>query len=78
MKNRNSKRHSYIAPIVVTILTLLYFAFYFSVLWYFIPSVVLRVVFIIIPVCLSIGMIVVCIQRIKEIKGGETDDLSKF
>ena len=32
----------------------------------------------IVPAILAIVMIVVCIQRIEEIKGGEEDDLSQY
>jgi hypothetical protein len=36
------------------------------------------ILFGIIPIALSVGMLYVCIQRIKEIRSGEEDDISKY
>ena len=41
-------------------------------------SVVLKVVLAVIPAALGGAMIYVCMERIKEIDGGEEDDLSKY
>ena len=67
-----------IAPIVITILIVIYFAIYFGVLVYLIKIGWLKVLLCIIPALLGVVMIGVCVQRIKEIKGGEEDDLSKY
>ena len=65
------------APIIVTVLMILYYAAYFG----FLISVfdgVLKYLLGIIPLVLTILMIAVCIERIREIKKGEEDDLSKY
>lgn len=68
-----------IAPILITIFVIAYYIFYFCVLCsVFSESIVLLILLGIIPISLSIGMLYVCIQRVKEIKGGEEDDISKY
>lgn len=67
-----------IAPIVITVLVILYFIAYFGFLIYLIDNIVLKLLSGIIPALLAAVMIYVCIQRIKEIKGGEDDDLSQY
>ena len=73
--NDHSKKM--IAPIVITVLVVLYYIIYFGVLIYLIPGV-FKVIFGIIPIIFAGLMIYVCVERIKEIKGGEEDDLSKY
>ena len=58
-----------IAPIVITVLVILYFIAYFGFLIYLIDNIVLKLLSGIIPALLAAVMIYVCIQRIKEIKG---------
>ena len=73
----NSHRRKMTAPIIVTVLMILYYAAYFG----FLISVfdgVLKYLLGIIPLVLTILMIAVCIERIREIKKGEEDDLSKY
>ena len=74
MKNKWKKM---IAPIVVTLITVLYFVFYFAFiiemaegLWVY--------AFAIIPAAFAAVMLAVCIERIKEIRKGEEDDISKY
>ena len=67
-----------IAPIVITVLVILYFIAYFGFLIYLIDNIVLKLLSGIIPALLAAVMIYVCIQRIKEIKGGEEDDLGQY
>ena len=68
-----------IAPILITIFVIAYYIFYFCVLCSaFSESIVILILFGIIPVTLSVGMLYVCIQRIKEIRSGEEDDISKY
>ena len=74
MKNHKSKM---IAPIVVTILIVLYYVVYFGVLISLLEGIV-KYALGIIPLLFSVVMIKVCIERIKEIEGGEEDDLSKY
>ena len=74
--NRNKKL---LAPILITIFVILYYIFYFCILCSVLKeSIVILILFGIIPVALSIGMLYVCIQRIKEIRSGEEDDISKY
>lgn len=65
------------APIIITILCVLYYAFYFTII-IALPVGIWKLFLGIIPVVMAVIMIYVCIQRIKEIKGGEEDDLSKY
>ena len=68
-----------IAPILITIFVILYYIFYFCILCSVLKeSIVILILFGIIPIALSIGMLYVCIQRIKEIRSGEEDDISKY
>ena len=66
-----------IAPLVVTVLTLLYFAVYFGFLISLLPGI-WKYAFGILPLVFSAVMIYVCVERIKEIKKGEEDDLSQY
>lgn len=68
-----------IAPIIITILIICYFIFYtyIGVLISDIPSIV-KVLILIIPISLIILSICMLFERIREIKGGEEDDLSKY
>ena len=77
--NRNkNKRRSILAVITITVLVLAYLAFYYGLLIRFFNNPLVRIVLSIIGLAFAIAMIVVCRQRLKEIKGGETDDLSKY
>ena len=67
-----------IAPLIVTALFIVYFVVYFAVLIFVIPSLVAKIILGIIPLSFAAVMIYVCIQRIKEIRSGEEDDLSKY
>ena len=79
-REQEMKKHGkkMIAPIVITVLVILYFIAYFGFLIYLIDNIVLKLLSGIIPALLAAVMIYVCIQRIKEIKGGEEDDLSQY
>lgn len=66
-----------IAPIIITILIVLYYALYFTII-IALPGSTWKFFLGIIPVVLAAIMIYVCVQRIKEIKEGEEDDLSKY
>ena len=66
-----------IAPIVITILIVLYYTLYFSLFIFAVPGI-LTIIFGIVPLLLAGLMIYVCVQRMKEIDGGEEDDLSKY
>ena len=72
-----------IAPIVITVLIVLYYLLYFCLVISLVPAV-LKVVLAVIPAALGGAMIYVCMEsfvlaeRIKEIRSGEEDDLSKY
>ena len=73
----DSHRKKMLAPIVVTILMVLYYVFYFGFLILFLDGI-WRYMLGIVPVLFSVVMVKVCIERIKEIKKGEEDDISKY
>ena len=68
-----------IAPIVITLLLIAYFVFYVHLLWYM-PEALTPVKIVVAAVVFALicAMIYILIQRIKEIKKGENDDLSKY
>ena len=66
-----------IAPIVVSIIMVLYYVVYFGILIALIDGI-WKWLLVIIPLALSAVMLKVCIERINEIKKGEEDDLSKY
>lgn len=72
-----SKRKKMFAPIVVSVLMILYYVLYFGLLISLLEGV-WKYAFGIFPIIFSIVMVKVCIERIKEIKEGEEDDLSKY
>ena len=74
MKNHGKKM---IAPIIITALMVIYYVFYFGLLVWYIDGI-LKYILGIIPLIFTIMMVAVCIERIKEIKKGEEDDLSKY
>ncbi|MGN0518502.1 MAG: hypothetical protein ACI4II_07240 [Acutalibacteraceae bacterium] len=66
-----------IAPIIITVIFILYCGIYFGVLiksldglWKYLLGIV--------PLVLAVVMAAVCFERIKEIRSGEEDDLSKY
>lgn len=66
-----------IAPIVVSIIIILYYVVYFGLLIALLDGV-WKYALGIIPLALSAVMVKVCIERINEIKKGEEDDISKY
>ena len=72
-----TNRKKMIAPIVVTIIMILYYVAYFAFLITLFDGF-LKYALGIIPLIFSAIMIAVCIERIKEIKKGEEDDISKY
>ncbi len=67
------------APIIVALIVVLYYIG-IAVLIIVMPGipVIFRILMIVVPLILSAVMIGVLISRIKEIKGGKEDDLSKY
>ena len=66
-----------IAPIIVTLLFIAYFILYFALLITTLEGI-LKYALGIIPLVFMAVTLAVCIERIKEIKKGEEDDLSKY
>lgn len=73
----NMHRKKMIAPIVISVIVVLYYAVYFGLLITALDGI-WKYVLGIVPVLLSAVMVKVCIERIKEIKDGEEDDISKY
>lgn len=75
----NNHKKKMIAPIIITILFVLY---YIGITALFLLtdefSTLVKLLLIIIPLALAGVMIGVLISRIKEIRSGEEDDLSKY
>ena len=67
-----------IAPIVVTVLMVLYLVGFSIAAFIILPSARVWIVFGGVPLICAGVMIAVCIQRMKEIRSGEEDDLSKY
>lgn len=66
-----------VAPIVVTAILIAYYAVYFGFLVSLIEGI-WKYALGIFPIALSAVMIGVCIERIKEIRKGEEDDLGQY
>ncbi|MCQ2401752.1 MAG: hypothetical protein MJ059_07505 [Lachnospiraceae bacterium] len=66
------------APIIITVLVILYYIFYFGMIITTIEPKLAKILLGVIPLILSAVSICVCVQRIREIKGGEEDDLDKY
>ncbi len=76
---KKKKHGASIAVVIgITILVILYLCVYFGGFIFLLPNPFLQVLFAVIPIALALGMIFVCVQRIREIQGGEEDDLSKY
>lgn len=73
----NMHRKKMVAPIVISVIVVLYYAVYFALLITALDGI-WKYVLGIVPVLLSAVMVKVCIERIKEIKDGEEDDISKY
>ncbi len=73
----DTKKKKMIAPIIITIIIIIYYIVYFGLLITFLNGV-WKYVLGIVPLLLSIIMVKVCVERIKEIKEGEEDDISQY
>ena len=72
-----SRKKKMIAPIVVTAILVLYYGVYFGFLISLLDGV-WKYALGIFPLALVAILVKVCIERIKEIKEGEEDDLSQY
>ena len=66
-----------IAPIIVSIILIGYYVVYFGVLVALVGGI-WKIILGVIPIIFAGLILRVCIERIKEIKKGEEDDLSKY
>lgn len=66
-----------VAPIVITILLGAYYIAYFFLILRLVGQLA-AILLGVIPLALAGGMVYVCIQRIREIRSGEEDDLSQY
>ena len=73
----NSHRKKMLPPIVVSVIIILYYVVYFGILITLLEGI-WKYVLCIVPLIFSAVMVKVCIERIKEIKEGEEDDISKY
>ena len=71
------RKRKMFAPILVTILMVAYYITYFGFLITLVDGI-WKYTLGILPFVFSVVMIVVCIERITEIKKGEEDDLSQY
>lgn len=62
---------------MISVIVVLYYAVYFGLLIAALDGI-WKYVLGIVPILLSAVMVKVCIERIKEIKDGEEDDISKY
>ncbi len=77
VKSLKSHRKKMIAPIVVCVIMVMYYALYFGFLISLLSGIV-KYALGILPIALAVITVAVCIERIIEIKKGEEDDLSKY
>ena len=75
MKNHKKKM---VAPIVVAVLTGSYYFVYFLFLVTLFPPGAWKYLLGILPLAFAVLIVAVCIQRIREIRKGEEDDLSQY
>jgi hypothetical protein len=66
-----------VAPAIITVILILYFILYFGFLFAILPGV-WRYILLVFPIVFSGLIIYVFIDRIKEIRSGEEDDISKY
>ena len=68
----------YLAPIIISVLVIIYLVLYFGLIITTIENVFVKIIVGVLPVAFVGTMIFVLIERIKEIRSGEEDDLSKY
>ena len=67
-----------VAPIVITLILLMYYGFILLNLIRIPESMGIRILWLIIPLALMGVSVFVLIERIKEIRSGDEDDLGKY
>ncbi len=74
--NKHGKK--IVAPVIITLLMVLYFLGFVVAVMMLRPPVIVCILGAVIPLAFAGVILGVCIQRIKEIRSGEEDDLSKY
>ena len=72
-----SKKKKMIAPIIISVIVVLYWVVYFGILITLLDGI-WKIVLGIVLLELTAVMVKVCIERIQEILKGEEDDISKY
>ena len=67
-----------VAPIVISIITVIYFCFYAAICFSMSVLLITKILFGVIPLALIGVVVYVLVERMKEIRSGEEDDLSKY
>lgn len=73
--NRHARKM--IAPILITSVVVIYYVFYFMMVINIVEGI-MKYILGVIPVIVIMLMIMVCKERIEEIRKGEEDDLGKY
>jgi hypothetical protein len=76
MNNKHLKK--IIAPVIVVFVIVLYYAIIGTLLFKYNVLNIIKIIALLPPVFAMGGMIYVLVERIKEINGGEEDDLGKY
>ena len=67
-----------VAPIVISIITVIYFCFYAAICFSMSVLLITKILFGVIPLALIGVVVYVLVERMNEIRSGEEDDLSKY
>ena len=67
-----------VAPIVISIITVIYFCFYAAICFSMSVLSITKILFGVIPLALIGVVVYVLVERMNEIRSGEEDDLSKY
>ncbi len=66
-----------IAPIVVACILVIYLVAYFGFIMMLVQGI-WKILLAVVPALLAAVVIGVCVERVKEIRSGEEDDISKY
>lgn len=67
-----------VAPVVVSVLILLYYIFVVRLLFLLALPGFVKFLAVVVPLGVAVALGIVLVERIKEIRSGEEDDLSKY
>jgi len=76
----NAHRKKYLAPIIVTVLIVMYYSIAAMLFYnYNDLSLIIKIVTFLVPsIIIMVMMVMVLLERFREIKKGEEDDLSQY